>query len=135
MISAAIHGHKNIRRTSDATQDPKAMLTVFLALAMIAAWGASLHRLVPDLDIDTTRRQCGKLVLNVLLPALNIEVIYGAHLARHIWQIPVAMLAGIAVCVVGALLVFSAFPLDRRLKSSLILACAFGNVTYLGMPL
>lgn len=45
------------------------------------------------------------------------------------------MTCGIAVCVSAALLVVTAFPIDRRLKNSLILGSAFGNVTYLGMPL
>jgi hypothetical protein len=45
------------------------------------------------------------------------------------------MLSAAAICVVVAVLVFSAFPIDRKLRNSLILASAFGNVTYLGMPL
>ena len=49
------------------------MLNVFLTLAAIACVGSSLHRLLLDLDIDSTRRQCGTLVLNVLLPALNVR--------------------------------------------------------------
>ena len=111
------------------------MLNVFLALAAIAAVGAALHYLIRELDIDSTRRQCGSLVLNVLLPALNIEVIYRSTAGRHQWQIPLAMLLGMVVCVGIAILAFRMFPIDRKLKSSLILGSAFGNVTYLGMPL
>jgi predicted permease len=111
------------------------MLNVFLALAAIAAIGASLHHLLPQLDIDSTRRQCGILVLNVLLPALNIEVIYRSTVGRHLWQIPLAMLIGVVICVGAALLIFRRFPIEQKLKSSMILGSAFGNVTYLGMPL
>jgi malate permease and related proteins len=111
------------------------MLNVFLALAAIAAVGAALHRLIPDLDIDSTRRQCGSLVLNVLLPALNVEVIYGATLGNALWRVPLTMLTGLLVCVAGALLIFRAFAVTPKLKSSLIIGSAFGNVTYLGMPL
>jgi malate permease and related proteins len=111
------------------------MLTVFAALAVIAVAGSSLRYLVPTLDADAARRQCGALVLYVLLPALNIDVLYRASLGSHLWQIPVAMLVGIGTCAGAALLLFSHLPLDRRAKSSLILAAAFGNVTYLGMPL
>jgi predicted permease len=111
------------------------MLNVFLALAAIAAVGASLHHFLPSLDIDVTRRQCGTLVLNVLLPALNIEVIYKSSAGNDLWQIPLAMLVGILICVTTALLAFRIFPIDQKLKSSLILGSAFGNVTYLGMPL
>jgi predicted permease len=111
------------------------MLNVFLALAAIAAVGASLHYLLPQLDIDSTRRQAGILVLNVLLPALNIEVIYRSSVGRQLWQIPLAMLIGVLLCVSVALLIFRRFPIEQKLKSSLILGSAFGNVTYLGMPL
>ena len=111
------------------------MLNVFLALAAIAAVGSALHHLLPDLDIDATRRQCGSLVLNVLLPALNIEVIYRSTAGRHLWQVPLAMLVGVLVCMSLALFVFRLIPGSRKVKSSLILGSAFGNVTYLGMPL
>ncbi len=111
------------------------MVNVFLALAAIATAGASLHYFLPALDIDAMRRQCGALVLNLLLPALNIEVIYHSPAGRELWQVPLAMLLGILICVGLALLVLRQFKLDPRLKSSLLLASAFGNVTYLGMPL
>ena len=105
------------------------------ALALIAIVGASLYHVLPNFDPNATRRQCGALVLNVMLPALNIEVIYTAPIGHHLWQVPIAMTCGVAVCVSAALLVVTAFPIDRRLKNSLILGSAFGNVTYLGMPL
>ena len=111
------------------------MLNVFLALAAIACVGSSLHRLLPDIDIDTTRRQCGTLVLNVLLPALNVQVIYGATISSTLWQVPLVMLIGLLVCVASALLVFRAFAVTPKQKGSLIIGSAFGNVTYLGMPL
>ena len=34
----------------------------------------------------------------------------------------------------SAWLVFKGIAIDRKAKGSLILACAFGNVTYLGLP-
>jgi len=111
------------------------MLNVFLALAAIAGVGAALYRLVPTLDIDSTRRQCGSLVLNVLLPALNVQVIYGASVDKVLWQVPLVMLIGLAACVGTALAVFKYFAVSPQQKSSLVIGCAFGNVTYLGMPL
>ena len=111
------------------------MLNVFLALAVIASIGAALHRLLPGLDIDSTRRQCGTLVLNVLLPALNVGVIYGASVEKVLWQVPLAMVLGLLVCVVGALALFKAFAVTRKQHGSLVIGSAFGNVTYLGLPL
>jgi malate permease and related proteins len=111
------------------------MLNVFFALAVIAGVGAALHTLLPDVDIDSTRRQCGILVLNVLLPALNVEVIYGAPVGNALWRVPLVMLSGLLVCVASALLIFRAFSVTPEQKSSLVIGSAFGNVTYLGMPL
>src|SRR5271156_226476 len=111
------------------------MLNVFLALAAIAGVGSALHSLIPDLDIDSTRRQCGGLVLNVLLPALNVEVIYRSTASSDLWRVPLAMLIGLSVCVASALLIFDAFAITPKQKGSLIIGSAFGNVTYLGMPL
>lgn len=111
------------------------MLNVFLALAVIAGVGTALHRLLPSLDIDSTRRQCGSLVLNVLLPALNVEVIYGASVDKVLWQVPLAMLAGLLVCVTIALTLFKVFAVTPKQQGSLVIGSAFGNVTYLGMPL
>ena len=67
--------------------------------------------------------------------ALNIEVLYRSTAGSDLWQVPLAMLIGVLICVGSALLAFRMFPLNRKLKSSLILGSAFGNVTYLGMPL
>ncbi|MGO9606447.1 MAG: AEC family transporter [Candidatus Binataceae bacterium] len=111
------------------------MLNVFLTLAVIAFVGSILHRMLPDLDVDLTRKQCGALVLNVLLPALNIEVIYGSPLGNALWRVPLTMLIGLVVCVASAVLVFRLFTATPNQKCSLIIGSAFGNVTYLGMPL
>jgi malate permease and related proteins len=111
------------------------VLNVVLSLGIIVVIGAALRYLVPSLDVEQARKQIGTIVLNVLLPALNVQVIYQATFDSHLWQIPVVMLAGAAVCLGCALLVFRFFSLDPRVKSPLILGCAFGNVTYLGMPL
>jgi predicted permease len=111
------------------------MLNVFLALAVIAGVGASLHRLIPNFDVDYTRRQCGNLVLDVLLPALNVEVIYRSTASGDVWRVPLTMLIGLSVCVASALLIFNAFGVTAKQKGSLVIGSAFGNVTYLGMPL
>jgi malate permease and related proteins len=111
------------------------MLNVFLTLVAIACIGATLHRLLPSLDIDSTRRQCGTLVLGVLLPALNVEVIYKASISSTLWQVPLVMLIGLLACAGTALLVFRSSALTPKQKGSFVLGSAFGNVTYLGMPL
>jgi predicted permease len=81
---------------------------------VIALAGAVLRRLIPSLDVDATPRQCGTLVLNIMLPGLNIKMIYPSSPGSHLWQIPVAMLVGAVACVCAAALVFFLLPLDRN---------------------
>jgi hypothetical protein len=108
--------------------------TVFLALGLMALAGSALNRLLPDLDIDLTRRACGQLVLNVFLPALNFEVVYQLPIDSTFWQVPLVLSAAAFSCAALAALVLSLARVDLRVKGSLVLASAFGNVTYLGIP-
>jgi predicted permease len=110
------------------------VITVFLALGLIALIGSFVHLLLPDLDVAFTRHASGELVINVFLPALNFEVLYRLPLDETFWQIPLILLGGVLTCVIVASLVLIPIRLDRRVKGSLVLASAFGNVTYLGIP-
>ncbi len=51
-----------------------------------------------------------------------------------LFEVPLAMAAGILGCLSAAYLAFRWMPVSHRAKGALILACAFGNVTYLGLP-
>jgi hypothetical protein len=110
------------------------MLTVFLSLGTIVLVGSALQRLFPDWNIEEFRKSINRLVLHVLLPALIFKVISTSDLDGVLYQVPLAAAAGIMGCLAVAWLVFRWMPLDRRSKGALILACAFGNVTYLGLP-
>jgi hypothetical protein len=108
---------------------------VLLALGITALLGSVLRYLLPDLDVVDLRQKINRLVLAVFLPALNFKVIYGATVDRAFWQVPVLALAGLLVTVTVGSLVYGLLPLDRRARGALVLAGAFGNVTYLGIPL
>ena len=107
--------------------------TVFLALGLIALIGSLVHWWLPDLDVALTRRVAGELVINVFLPALNFEVVYKLPIDRTFWQVPFILTVGALTCVVASLVLLPA-RIDSRVKGSLVLASAFGNVTYLGLP-
>jgi len=108
---------------------------VLLALGATALLGAVLRYLMPDLDIADLRQKLNRLVLAVFLPALNFKVIYGAEVNRAFWQVPVLALSGLLVTVAAGSALYGLLPLDRRSRGALVLAGAFGNVTYLGIPL
>jgi predicted permease len=110
------------------------MASVLLALGLIAGIGSVLRYLLPDLDGELARRTIGTLVLNVFLPALVFRVITTASLGPETLQIPLVMLLAILLCLAAATLAFRPFRLPPQEKGALILASAFGNVTYLGLP-
>lgn len=111
------------------------MVSVLLALGLIAGIGSLLRYLVKDLDIDMARKMIGTLVLNIFLPALVFWVIYTAEIGAEFYQIPLIMLLSILVCLGIAMSAFRAFRLQPEEKGALILGSTFGNVTYLGLPI
>lgn len=110
------------------------MLDVFLSLGAIALLGSALQRLFPDWNIEDFRKSINRLVLHVLLPALIFKVISTSDLEGVLYQVPLAAAAGIGACLAAGWLVMRWMPLARQARGALILACAFGNVTYLGLP-
>ncbi|PZV01885.1 MAG: hypothetical protein DCF32_15630 [Leptolyngbya sp.] len=111
------------------------MVTVLLALGLIAGIGSFLRYLIKDLDVDGARKMIGALVLNIFLPALVFRVIYTAEMGAEFFQIPLIMLLSILICLGIAVAAFRAFKLQPEEKGALILASTFGNVTYLGLPI
>src|SRR5262245_30988693 len=108
--------------------------TVFLALAAVVALGGALRYLMPDLDVGALRVRINRLVLAVFLPALIFEVVYTASVGKEFWQVPALALGGLAVTLAAGALVYSRLPIARPARGALILAGAFGNVTYFGLP-
>jgi predicted permease len=124
MFAHAIHQERREMATS-----------AFVEMALIAFLGGSLRYLFPDLNIDELRPKINRLVLAVFLPALNFRVIYDAELGEELWQVPLCALTGLAVILTAGHLIYLFFDTPPRVKGSLVLAGAFGNVTYLGMPI
>jgi predicted permease len=110
------------------------MISVFLSLALIAGAGASLRYLFPAMDIEYVRKSISKIVLYIILPALIFNVIYHADAGRVFYHVPVAAAGGVLVALAVAAVVIRFFRLPDSSKGALILACVFGNVTYLGLP-
>lgn len=110
------------------------MTTVFLSLAAIVLIGSLLQRLFPGWNVEDFRRSINQLVLHVLLPALIFKVLVTSDLGDELVAVPLAMAAGIGACLAVALPLFAWLPIANAAKGALVLACAFGNVTYLGLP-
>ncbi len=86
------------------------------------------------LDADLTRRVLTTVVFNLLLPALVLSVLWRSDIGMDALKIS---LFGICIILLGMALMWLAarlWPMDRRLLGAAILASAFPNVTYLGLP-
>jgi predicted permease len=110
------------------------MTDVFLSLVIIAALGYSLRYVFPDIDIDQFRRSINRLVLYIILPALIFNVVMNADIGEEFYKIPLAALAGIILSLLLAAAVYRFFNISNAAKGALIIASAFSNVTYLGLP-
>lgn len=107
---------------------------VFLALALVILIGSILVYVLPDFSVDDARKNINKLVLYLFLPALNFNVVYSSSIGREFWQIPVVALFTLIVCIALGICAYAFFPsLAGKSKAALLLACAFGNVTYFGI--
>jgi malate permease and related proteins len=108
------------------------MTVLFLPLALIVLLGALLRRF--GSDMEDKRRTLNVLVLYVFLPALVFHTVMDAQLDRLFIEIPLAAASGVLGCLAAAFLVFHFLPIPGPTKGAMMLGAAFGNVTYLGLP-
>ncbi|MBV8186845.1 MAG: AEC family transporter [Alphaproteobacteria bacterium] len=108
------------------------MTAVFLPLALIAALGAFLRHAVAGME--ERRQAMNLLVLYVFLPALVFQTVMESRLDRLFFEIPIVAATSVAACLAAAFLVFHFLPIPGPTKGAMMLGCAFGNVTYLGLP-
>jgi predicted permease len=105
---------------------------VFLPLALIAALGALLRYVVAGME--ERRQAMNLLVLYVFLPALVFQTVMEARLDRLFIDIPIVAAACVLVCLAAAFVVFHFLSIPGPTKGAMLLGSAFGNVTYLGLP-
>lgn len=108
------------------------MIAAILPLAAIALLGALLRHFNPAME--QTRQAINKLVLYVLLPALVFRTVMESRLDALFVQIPLVAAAGVLGCLALGFVVFHFLPVPGPTKGAMMLGAAFGNVTYLGLP-
>lgn len=111
------------------------MASVLIQMGAMILCGALWRIIRPGgLDADQTRAVLTTLVFYLLLPALVLSVLWTADLGLDSLKIS---LYGIALVGFGAILVWLTARLRRiepRRLGAAMLAAAFANVTYLGLP-
>jgi hypothetical protein len=86
------------------------------------------------LEADAARSAIASLVYYLLLPALILSVLWQAPLGLESGQVAVSAAGGVAAMLALTWLILRPFTNDRRLTGTLLLAGAWPNATYLGLP-
>ena len=113
------------------------MYAAFLPLALILAAGLCYKFIPGVLPAADVRRAIGSIVLNIFLPALTFFALYSTPLTSSLWTVP---LTSTVVTLVGlgvAYLVYAVLLRRKLLRpaiGALLLASAWCNATYLGLP-
>lgn len=111
------------------------MYEVLLQAAALVACGIAWRVLKPfGLAADDTRRVLSSLVYGLLLPALVLKVLWTAPLGWDVLRIAVLAGSGILFALFLAAIIYRLWGTPHAATGALLLATAFGNVTYLGLP-
>ncbi len=111
------------------------MLEILIPMASLILVGSLWRPLQPmGLDADTTRRSLTGLVYVLLLPALVLDVLWKAPLGVDSLRIILMAAFSVVSAALISTLVFRRQWVADPARGALILAAAWGNVTYLGLP-
>jgi len=111
------------------------MFTVLAPMVLLILCGIGWRIIRPGgLDADLTRRVLATVVFNLLLPALVLSVLWRTPIGLESLKIS---LFGAGIITAGVALTWLAAKLwriERRRLGAAMLAVAFPNVTYMGLP-
>jgi len=112
------------------------MEQVFLLAVVLITAGVLWRQYSPfGLDPGVVRRTLAAVVYNLLLPALVLGALWRSTLSLDMVRVSVIAVTDVLVGLGLAWAWCRLCRLDRRESGALLLAAAFGNVTYLGLPI
>lgn len=104
-------------------------------MAALIACGSLWRPLRPlGLDADATRQALTGLVYVLLLPALVLSVLWRAPMGVESAQIALSAATGVVLALIIAWVLYRITGAPARERGALILAAAFPNATYMGLP-
>ena len=115
--------------------DDLLMLTALLQMSLLIACGSAWQKYAPShLSPLAHRRALTDLVFYILLPALVLDVIWRAPLNQSSLFISLLAACGVASGLAIVWFVLRYLDCSPKQKGVLLLASAFPNATYLGLP-
>ncbi|WP_027159277.1 AEC family transporter [Methylobacter luteus] len=111
------------------------MNSTLIQMTLLIACGAGWRILKPaGLLAEQVRLALTTVVYYLLLPAMVLEVLWSADIGVHSLQYTLLGAGCIAFAMVSIWLVGRVFKFEDKRLGAMILATAFPNVTYLGLP-
>lgn len=111
------------------------MLPALLQMALLIACGVAWKYVAPQhISVLAHRRAITDLVFYILLPALVLNVIWTTPLNSSSLQISLLAMCGISIGLLLMWLALRLFSVNKKQTGTLLLAAAFPNATYLGLP-
>jgi predicted permease len=115
------------------------MQDILFSFGLVILSGIAFRRLKPGgIDTGVLRQGINSVVLNIFLPALCIRTLYISPLDMEALLIPatawITTLSALAVAWACYRLSGKFFHLSQKETGVLVISAAFGNVTYLGLP-
>lgn len=111
------------------------MTDVLIKMALLIACGVAWRQIRPlGLEADSTRRTITGLVYVLLLPALVLNVLWQAPLGLESPRIALSAATGVLSAMLMMWLICRVCQTPRPVYGTLLLAAAFPNATYMGLP-
>jgi len=111
------------------------MITALIQMSLLIACGTIWKSYAPNHIAATAhRRALTDLVFYILLPALVLDIVWKAPLDSSSLHISVLASTGIAAGLVLMWFLLKVMKATKKQTGALLLAAAFPNATYLGLP-
>lgn len=105
-------------------------------MTLLMAFGAVWRFAKPaGLSAEQTRLVLTTVVYYLLLPAMVLEVLWSADIGLHSFQYTLLGAGSIVFAMFCLWMIGALFRFEHRRMGAMILAAAFPNVTYLGLPI
>jgi len=119
------------------------MFSVLLARAVIIVAGIIWRQVLGQSSAETIRSHLAKAVYQLFLPALVLHVLWQVPVDLNMVRVPLVSATSVLLSLLAAFLIYSSGHLVKafmkistpnRAVGALLLASAFGNFSYLGLP-